>query len=77
MKTFSEIYNEWHHLSKVDLARKVYEECKASAIPDGCVIVPKEPTDLMRNVYLDKSIAPISSLSVRGYKAMIEVGGKK
>ena len=28
MKTFSEIYNEWHHLSKVDLARKVYEECQ-------------------------------------------------
>lgn len=38
----------------------------------GCVVVPVEPTDLMINAYRDNSVAPISTLSVVGYKAMVE-----
>lgn len=38
----------------------------------GCVVVPVEPTDLMINAYRDNSVAPISTLSVVGYKAMLE-----
>lgn len=43
-----------------------------------CVLVPVEPTDLMINAYRDNSVAPISTLSVVGYKAMLEAarGGK-
>lgn len=42
------------------------------AIPEGCVVVPVEPTEGMRSAYLDASIAPISTLSIAGYKAMIK-----
>ena len=43
----------------------------ASANREGYKFVPVEPTDEMINTYRDKSIAPISTLSVYGYKAMI------
>ena len=43
----------------------------ASANRQGYKLVPVEPTDEMINTYRDKSIAPISTLSVCGYKAMI------
>lgn len=45
---------------------------------EGCVVVPIEPTDLMINAYRDNSVAPVSTLSVSGYKAMLEAarGGK-
>lgn len=42
------------------------------AIPEWCVVVPVEPTEDMRSAYLDASIAPISTLSIAGYKAMIK-----
>lgn len=45
---------------------------KQQAVPDGFVAVPIEPTEEMINTYRDKSIAPISTLSVYGYKAMIQ-----
>lgn len=38
---------------------------------EGCVVVPVEPTDLMINAYRDNSVAPVSTLSVSGYKAML------
>ena len=38
----------------------------------GKVVVPFEPTDLMINAYRDNSVAPVSTLSVSGYKAMLE-----
>lgn len=41
---------------------------------EGYKLVPLEPTDEMINTYRDKSIAPISTLSVIGYKAMIGAG---
>lgn len=45
---------------------------EAAQVKDGFVLVPKEPTLKMLVTYEVNSIAPISSLSVRGYKAMIE-----
>ncbi|WEI20084.1 hypothetical protein PY247_10395 [Acinetobacter proteolyticus] len=44
----------------------------------GFVVMPVEPTDLMINAYRDNSVAPISTLSIAGYKAMVEAarGGK-
>ena len=45
---------------------------KAQAVPEGFVLVPKEPTFRMSFAYQMNSVAPISSLSVSGYKAMIE-----
>lgn len=38
----------------------------------GWRMVPVEPTDEMLAAYYDKSIAPISRLSIIGYRAMLE-----
>ena len=46
---------------------------QASAQREGYKLVPVNPTDEMISTYRDKSIAPISTLSVIGYKAMIGV----
>ena len=40
-------------------------------IPDGYVMVPKEPTEDMRVAYYESSVAPISRLSICGYQAML------
>ena len=45
---------------------------KAQAVPDGYCVVPKEPTPKMSIAYQKNAIAPVSSLSISGYKAMIE-----
>ena len=42
------------------------------AVPEGFVLVPKEPTLKMSIAYQKNAIAPVSSLSISGYKAMIE-----
>ncbi len=44
----------------------------AKVIPDGFVVVPKEPTDAMYQAYARHSVAPMSTLSKTGYKAMLE-----
>lgn len=43
----------------------------ATVMPDGYVLVPKEPTEDMRDVYYESSVAPISRLSICGYQAML------
>lgn len=48
------------------------EAAKAQAVPEGFVLVPKEPTLKMSIAYQKNAIAPVSSLSISGYKAMIE-----
>ena len=53
------------------LSWKAWQAAK-SQVPEDFVLVPKEPTLKMSVAYEVNSIAPISSLSVRGYKAMIE-----
>jgi hypothetical protein len=45
---------------------------KAQAVPEGFVLVPKEPTLKMSIAYQKNAIAPVSSLSISGYKAMID-----
>ena len=47
-------------------------DAKAQAVPEGYVLVPKEPTLKMSIAYQKNAIAPVSSLSISGYKAMIE-----
>lgn len=47
-------------------------DAKAQAVPEGFVLVPKEPTLKMSIAYQKNAIAPVSSLSISGYKAMIE-----
>lgn len=42
----------------------------------GWRMVPVEPTEEMLATYYDKSIAPISRLSVIGYRAMLEAAPK-
>lgn len=54
-----------------DIIQSLWQAWQASANRDGYKLVPVEPTDEMINTYRDKSIAPISALSVIGYKAMI------
>lgn len=56
---------------EIDQAWKLWQAAKAQ-VPEGFVLVPKEPTLMMSVAYEVNSIAPISSLSVRGYKAMLE-----
>jgi hypothetical protein len=48
------------------------EKAKAKAVPEGCVVVPKVPTEKMFQAYERYSVAPMSTLSKTGYKAMIE-----
>ncbi|MCH7312869.1 hypothetical protein [Acinetobacter sp. ANC 3882] len=45
---------------------------------EGCVVVPVEPTYAMYQAYEKHSVAPMSTLSKTGYKAMVEAarGGK-
>lgn len=50
------------------LAAKVKEETKL----EGCVVVPVEPTQAMYQAYARHSVAPMSTLSKTGYKAMLE-----
>ena len=38
----------------------------------GCVVVPVEPTQAMHEAYARHSVAPMSTLSKTGYKAMLE-----
>ena len=39
---------------------------------EGCVVVPVEPTEEMYQAYAKHSVAPMSTLSKTGYKAMLE-----
>ncbi|MEB3790105.1 hypothetical protein [Acinetobacter sp. IK40] len=39
---------------------------------EGCVVVPVEPTEAMYQAYEKHSVAPMSTLSKTGYKAMVE-----
>ena len=52
-------------------ARDAWQAAKTQAVPEGFVLVPKEPTLKMSIAYQKNAIAPVSSLSISGYKAMI------
>ncbi|MWC19609.1 hypothetical protein GQO11_13280 [Acinetobacter johnsonii] len=55
-----------------NLFKKGWQAAKSQAVPDGYCVVPKEPTPKMSIAYQKNAIAPVSSLSISGYKAMIE-----
>lgn len=48
------------------------EKTKAQAVPEGYVLMPKVPTEKMFQAYERSSVAPMSTLSKTGYKAMVE-----
>ncbi|EPF6237975.1 hypothetical protein KG213_000480 [Acinetobacter baumannii] len=48
------------------------EKAKAQAVPEGYVLMPKVPTEKMLQAYKRSSVAPMSTLSKTGYKAMVE-----
>ncbi len=56
----------------INMAWMAWQAAKAQAVPEGFVLVPKEPTLKMSIAYQKNAIAPVSSLSISGYKAMIE-----
>ncbi|HCQ9569520.1 TPA: hypothetical protein OMP93_001276 [Acinetobacter baumannii] len=48
------------------------EKAKAQTIPEGYVLMPKVPSEKMFQAYERYSVAPMSTLSKTGYKAMVE-----
>ncbi len=48
------------------------EKAKAQAVPEGYVLMPKVPSEKMFQAYERSSVAPMSTLSKTGYKAMVE-----
>ncbi|MFP0418268.1 hypothetical protein [Acinetobacter nosocomialis] len=57
------------------LKAKSQEKAKAQAVPEGHVLMPKVPTEKMFQAYERYSVAPMSTLSKTGYKAMVEAAG--
>ncbi|MGN7600024.1 hypothetical protein ACTJL0_04785 [Acinetobacter baumannii] len=51
------------------------EKAKAQAVPEGYVLMPKVPSEKMFQAYERYSVAPMSTLSKTGYKAMVEAAG--
>ncbi|WP_228736912.1 hypothetical protein [Acinetobacter pittii] len=49
-----------------------WNKAKAQAVPEGYCLVPKVPTEKMFQAYERYSVAPMSTLSKTGYKAMVE-----
>ena len=65
------------HSYVYEFANAIEQAVKAQAVPDGYCVVPREPTPKMSIAYQKNAIAPVSSLSISGYKAMIEAQGQK
>ncbi|MFH4155258.1 hypothetical protein WAJ10_20135 [Acinetobacter baumannii] len=59
-------------LGEVYAQRDLLEEAKAQAVPEGYVLLPRVPTEKMFQAYERYSVAPMSTLSKNGYKAMVE-----
>ncbi|MGQ0918405.1 hypothetical protein ACT4UU_15475 [Acinetobacter baumannii] len=49
-----------------------WNKAKAQAVPEGYVLLPRVPTEKMFQAYERYSVAPMSTLSKTGYKAMVE-----
>ncbi|QNX16519.1 hypothetical protein IC793_06315 [Acinetobacter seifertii] len=82
MMMHSDEYNEdelrviCHHAAcEIDRLRAELEKAKAQAVPEGYCLVPKVPTEKMFQAYERYSVAPMSTLSKTGYKAMVEAAG--
>ncbi|BFM84854.1 hypothetical protein JUNP543_3251 [Acinetobacter baumannii] len=62
-------------LGEVYAQRDLLEKAKAQAVPEGYVLLPRVPTEKMFQAYERSSVAPMSTLSKTGYKAMVEAAG--
>ena len=62
-------------LGEVYAQRDLLEKAKAQAVPEGYVLLPRVPTEKMLQAYERYSVAPMSTLSKNGYKAMVEAAG--
>ncbi|HIE1683588.1 TPA: hypothetical protein ACXJFM_000466 [Acinetobacter nosocomialis] len=60
---------------EIDRLRAELEKAKAQAVPEGYVLLPRVPTEKMFQAYERYSVAPMSTLSKTGYKAMVEAAG--
>lgn len=56
---------------------EIWQHIESQAIPEGFVLVPKEPTFKMAFNYAKHSIVSGRSLSLAGYKAMIKAAEGK
>ncbi|HHP6708704.1 TPA: hypothetical protein ACSE6Y_003822 [Acinetobacter baumannii] len=60
---------------EVNAGWKSWKKAKAQAVPEGYVLLPRVPTEKMFQAYERYSVAPMSTLSKTGYKAMVEAAG--
>ncbi|EHU1664465.1 hypothetical protein A0168_RS14980 [Acinetobacter baumannii] len=51
------------------------KKAKAQVLPEGYVLLPRVPTEKMFQAYERYSVAPMSTLSKTGYRAMVEAAG--
>ncbi|MFG4630164.1 hypothetical protein ACF0DN_15345 [Acinetobacter baumannii] len=58
--------------AEINELRAELEKAKAQAVPEGYVLLPRVPTEKMFQAYERYSVAPMSTLSKTGYKAMVE-----
>ncbi|HEM7379966.1 TPA: hypothetical protein U2N26_003367 [Acinetobacter nosocomialis] len=66
-----------HHAAcEIDRLRAELEKAKAQAVPEGYVLLPRVPTEKMLQAYERYSVAPMSTLSKNGYKAMVEAASE-
>ncbi|EMR5819240.1 hypothetical protein CAT32_13015 [Acinetobacter baumannii] len=64
-----------HAACEIGRLRAELEKAKAQAVPEGYVLLPRVPTEKMFQAYERYSVAPMSTLSKTGYKAMVEAAG--
>ena len=72
INAFHSNYLSSRFMDNINFGWSAWQAAKAQAVPEGFVLVPKEPTLKMSIAYQKNAIAPVSSLSISGYKAMIE-----
>ncbi|KRI16176.1 hypothetical protein APC96_07950 [Acinetobacter pittii] len=65
-----------HAACEIDRLRAELEKAKAQAVPEGYVLLPRVPTEKMFQAYERYSVAPMSTLSKTGYKAMVEAASE-
>ncbi|MCZ3117370.1 hypothetical protein NYZ14_11625 [Acinetobacter baumannii] len=68
---FSETMNGYFNIVTND-AWQLWNKAKAETVPEGYVLLPRVPTEKMFQAYERYSVAPMSTLSKNGYKAMVE-----
>jgi hypothetical protein len=62
-------------LAEINYGWDLWQKAKAQAVPEGYVLLPRVPTEKMFQAYERSSVAPMSTLSKTGYKAMVEAAG--